>query len=50
MKQKRILEVSRRKNAELFQNIKDVLVQTYDNIELLHNRKGEITGIPTGFS
>ncbi|MGG5832112.1 replicative DNA helicase, partial [Bacillus pumilus] len=31
-------------------SIKDVLVQTYDNIEQLHNRKGDITGIPTGFS
>jgi replicative DNA helicase len=34
----------------LFQNIKDILVRTYDKIEMLHNRKGEITGIPTGFS
>lgn len=39
-----------RKNSGAFQNIKDVLVQTYDNIEQLHNRKGDITGIPTGFS
>ena len=37
------------KNSGAFQNIKDVLVQTYDNIEQLHNRKGDITGIPTGF-
>jgi replicative DNA helicase len=25
------------------------LVKTYDNIELLHTRKGDVTGIPTGF-
>ncbi|KOO45937.1 replicative DNA helicase [Priestia koreensis] len=48
--EKSILEVSQRKNTGSFQNIKDVLVQTYDNIEQLHNRKGDITGIPTGFT
>ncbi|MBA2872882.1 replicative DNA helicase [Anoxybacillus calidus] len=47
--EKKIMEVSQRKNTGAFQNIKDILVQTYDNIEMLHNRKGEITGIPTGF-
>ncbi|KHF27897.1 Replicative DNA helicase [Anoxybacillus sp. BCO1] len=47
--ERKILEVSQRKNTSGFQNIKDVLVQAYDNIEMLHNRKGEITGIPTGF-
>lgn len=48
--EKNILEVAQRKNTGVFQNIKDVLVQTYDNIEQLHNRKGDITGIPTGFA
>lgn len=48
--EKNILEVAQRKNSGVFQNIKDVLVQTYDDIEVLHNRKGDITGIPTGFS
>jgi replicative DNA helicase len=48
--EKRIMEVAQRKNAGAFQNIKDILVRTYDNIEMLHNRKGEVTGIPTGFS
>lgn len=43
------MEVAQRKNSGAFKNIKDVLVQTYDNIEQLHNRKGDITGIPTGF-
>ncbi|MBM7662234.1 replicative DNA helicase [Bacillus mesophilus] len=47
--EKGILDVSRRKNSSSFQNIKDVLVDAYDNIELLHNRVGDITGIPTGF-
>lgn len=48
--EKTIMEVAQRKNAGAFQNIKDVLVQTYDNIELLHDRKGDVTGIPTGFA
>lgn len=48
--EKSIMEVAKRKNAGAFHNIKDVLVRTYDNIELLHNRKGDVTGIPTGFA
>ncbi|MFS0575816.1 replicative DNA helicase [Sporosarcina sp. 179-K 3D1 HS] len=47
--EKKMMEVSSRKNAGDFRHIKDVLVETYDNIELLHTRKGEVTGIPTGF-
>ncbi len=48
--EKNILEVAQRKNAGAFHNIKDVLVRTYDNIELMHNRQGDITGIATGFA
>ncbi|KKB37445.1 replicative DNA helicase [Bacillus thermotolerans] len=48
--EKSIMEVAQRKNVSAFHNIKDVLVRTYDNIEMLHNRKGEVTGIPTGFA
>ncbi|BDG37839.1 replicative DNA helicase [Parageobacillus sp. VR-IP] len=48
--ERKIMEISQRKHSGTFKNIKDVLVQTYDNIEMLHNRKGEVTGIPTGFT
>ncbi|MFD6440555.1 replicative DNA helicase [Peribacillus sp. NPDC060186] len=48
--EKTIMEVAQRKNSGSFQNIKDVLVRTYDNIEVLTNRKGDVTGIPTGFA
>ncbi len=48
--EKTIMEVAQRKNAGAFKNIKDVLVETYDNIELLHDNKGDVTGIPTGFT
>lgn len=47
--EKKMMDVSSRKNAGDFKNIKDVLVETYDNIEQLHSRKGDITGVPTGF-
>ena len=48
--EKDIMKVAQRKNSGSFQNIKDVLVRTYDNIEELANRKGDVTGIPTGFA
>ena len=48
--EKTIMEVAQRKNSGSFQNIKDILVRTYDNIEILTNRKGDVTGIPTGFA
>ncbi|WP_110928058.1 replicative DNA helicase [Bacillus massiliglaciei] len=48
--EKNIMEVAQRKNTGAFQNIKDVLVRAYDNIEELTNRKGDVTGIPTGFA
>mgnify|MGYP001286508884 FL=1 len=47
--EKNILEVSNKKNSSKFKSIKDVLIEVYDNIEMLHNRESEITGIPTGF-
>ncbi len=48
--EKKMMEVSNRKNAGDFKHIKDVLVETYDNIELLHTQQGEVTGIPSGFT
>jgi replicative DNA helicase len=48
--EKNIMEVAQRKKSGSFTNIKDVLVRTYDNIEELANRKGDVTGIPTGFA
>lgn len=47
--EKNILEVANRKNTGAFASIKDVLIDAYDNIEMLHNRKDDITGVPTGF-
>lgn len=48
--EKTILDVSQRKNTSAFISIKDVLIETYDKIEMLQHHKGDITGIPTGFA
>ncbi|MGX9136554.1 replicative DNA helicase [Rummeliibacillus sp. JY-2-4R] len=45
----KMMEVANRKNTGDFKHVKDVLVETYANIETLQNRKADITGIPTGF-
>lgn len=47
--EKTIFEVSQNKAIGTFKNIKDVLIDVYDNIEQLHHHKGDVTGIPTGF-
>ncbi|MBM7645510.1 replicative DNA helicase [Scopulibacillus daqui] len=47
--EKTILEVAQRKRASAFQSIKDILIDAYDNIEMLQNRNEDITGVPTGF-
>jgi replicative DNA helicase len=47
--EKNILDVSHRKNAGAFKNIKDVLIEVYDNIEQLHHHNADVTGIATGF-
>ncbi|RLL41758.1 replicative DNA helicase [Oceanobacillus piezotolerans] len=47
--EKGILEVSGQKNSGTFKSIKDVLMNVYDNIEQLHQQKGDVTGVPTGF-
>lgn len=47
--EKKIMEVASRSNSSDFKHVKDVLVETYENVEKLQNRKGDITGIPTGF-
>lgn len=47
--EKSILEVAGKKNSGSFKNIKDVLIEVYDNIEQLHNQTSDVTGVPTGF-
>ncbi|KMY33574.1 DNA helicase [Lysinibacillus xylanilyticus] len=47
--EKKMMEVANRKNAGDFKHVKDVLVETFDNIEKMQSQKGDVTGIPTGF-
>ncbi|HLR02328.1 MAG TPA: replicative DNA helicase [Virgibacillus sp.] len=47
--EKSILEVSHRKNVSAFREIKDVLIEVYDNIEHLHHHDADITGLATGY-
>ncbi|SDI39928.1 primary replicative DNA helicase [Alteribacillus persepolensis] len=45
-----ILEVAQQRSSGAFVSIKDVLIETYDNIEMLQNRENDITGISSGFA
>ena len=48
--EKNILEVSKEKMRVPSIILRMYLVRTYDNIEVMHNRVGDITGIATGFA
>ncbi|TVP83184.1 MAG: replicative DNA helicase [Alkalicoccus sp.] len=47
--EKSILEVSRKQSSGEFVDIKDVLIEAFDKIEMLQHTAGDVTGIPTGF-
>ncbi len=44
-----ILEIAQNRNSGGFTPIRDVLMETYERIEYLSQRKGDITGIPSGY-
>ncbi|UFJ40424.1 replicative DNA helicase [Brevibacillus humidisoli] len=44
-----ILELSQNRNSGGFIPIRDVLMETYERIEFLSQRRGEVTGIPSGY-
>ncbi|SES33886.1 replicative DNA helicase [Salisediminibacterium halotolerans] len=48
--EKKILEVAQKKDGGEFVEIKDVLLDAFDKIEMLQYMDGEVTGIPTGFT
>ena len=48
--EKKIFEVMQKKNQKGYTPIKDILVETFTELEQLYNKKQRITGIPTGFS
>ncbi len=47
--EKLVFNVSQRRTANSFSGIKDILMDTFDNLEQLYNHEGEVTGVPTGF-
>lgn len=48
--EKYIMEIGQNRNSGGFQAIRDVLLETYERIEILSQRRGDITGIPTGYT
>jgi len=47
--ERRIMEISQRRHRTGFLNIKDVLLNAYERIEMLYTNKGGVTGLPTGY-
>ena len=47
--EKRIFNVIQKRNQKGYSSIKDILVDTFSELEQLYNQKQHITGIPTGF-
>ena len=48
--EKKIFEIAQRKNQKGYSALKDILVESFAEIEKLYNQKEPITGIPTGFA
>ncbi|EGL82384.1 replicative DNA helicase [Caldalkalibacillus thermarum TA2.A1] len=47
--EKSILQIRDERTTDGFVHIKDVLMETYERIEKLHNTKSDLTGIPSGY-
>ena len=47
--EKKIFSIMEKKSQKGYVNVKDVLVEVFTEIEDLYNKKGNVTGIPTGF-
>lgn len=47
--ERKILEISNRRSGSGFVLIRDVLMEVFDRVEMLHENKGGTSGIPTGF-
>ena len=48
--EKKIFNLMQDKNQKGYSPIKDVLVESFNKLEELYNRKQHITGVPTGFA
>ena len=47
--EKKIFDLMQRKNTKSYTPIKDILVESFTNLEKLYNQKQHITGVPTQF-
>ncbi|CAJ1317302.1 replicative DNA helicase [Paenibacillus sp. PK4536] len=47
--ERRILEISNRRTGSGFIAIRDVLMEVFERVEILHQNSGNTTGIPSGF-
>ena len=47
--EKKIFAVMQKRNQKGYSSIKDILVDTFTQLEQLYNQKQHITGVPTGF-
>lgn len=47
--EKKIFQVMQKKNQKGYSSIKDILVDTFTQLEQLYNQRESITGVPTGF-
>ncbi len=48
--EKKVFEISQGKNQKGYSALKDILIESFAEIEKLYNQKQPITGIPTGFA
>ena len=48
--EKKIFNIMQDKNQKGYSPLKDVLVESFNKLEELYNRKQHITGVPTGFT
>ena len=48
--EKKIFAVMQKRNQKGYSSIKDILVDTFTQLEQLYNQKQHITGVPTGFA
>lgn len=47
--EKKIFDIMQSKNTKSYTQIKDVLVESFTNLEKLYNQKQHVTGVPTQF-
>lgn len=48
--EKKIFNIMQKKNKKGYSSMKDILVDTFAELEKLYNQKQRITGVPTGFT